>query len=108
ILNSYHTIVNNTEGGPFGGPVERRMIDRGQGQRSLLAQYMLPPEQTEVGHPRVANYNGYVRSKEDAKWRQVVAWINEALVVPAPDYGIRYEIPNAPPPLPPSSAPSTQ
>jgi hypothetical protein len=110
ILSQYQRTVENKESGPFGGAVQRKLIERTQGQRSLLAQYMLPTDQAEYHHPNVQGFNGVVRTKDDPKWRQVVDWMNHSLVPVSPDYGISYEIPNAPPPPPatkPATAPTT-
>lgn len=85
--------VGSEGGGFFGGSSERKMIERGQGDRSVLANYMLPHDQAEVPHPEVQGYAFVFRSKDDPKYKQLVKWMNESLKSPAPDYGIDYDIP---------------
>jgi hypothetical protein len=43
------------------------------------------------------------RDKDDAKYKQVVSWMDSALVQPEPDYGIHFSVPT-----PAFSTPATQ
>jgi hypothetical protein len=87
--------IGQNTGGPFGGPSEREMIDRGNGKDSLLAQYALPPSKSEHPHPKAGNYHGVYSGPEDARYKKLIAWMNSVLkpVPPAPDYHIDYPMP---------------
>lgn len=79
------------------GSGERRLIDRGRGDRSLLANYGLPANIGEFDHP---NVNGkpiqpIFRNRVDPRYQMVVQWMNESLAPGEPDYGIQYAPPTA-------------
>jgi len=92
ILTQLGKGVGSESGGFFGGSAERKMIERGQGERSILADYMLPRNLAEVPHPQVPGYEFVFRNKDDARYKNLVNWINESLKSPAPDYGIDFKI----------------
>jgi hypothetical protein len=78
----------------------KRLIERGSGEHSLLANYGLPANIGEYDHPPV---NGKLiapafRNREDARYLLVVEWMNESLKDIGPDYGIRYTPPRPAPP----------
>jgi hypothetical protein len=87
--------VGASTSGPFGGPSERAMIERGTGAQSLLAQYALPPSKSEHPHPKAGNYRGIYSGQEDARYKKLIDWMNNVLkpVPPDPDYQIDYPIP---------------
>jgi tetratricopeptide (TPR) repeat protein len=95
--------VGNDGGGFFSGTSQRMMIERGQGERSILANYMLPKNLAEIPHPDVQGYEFVFRNKDDARYKTLLRWMNETLKAPAPDYGIDYVVPK---PTPPASQPA--
>jgi hypothetical protein len=57
---------------------------------SLLAQYLLPAGIADVSHPQVprgAAWRGLVHGKDDAHYRQIIAWMGKSLTPVQPDYG---------------------
>jgi hypothetical protein len=106
ILQSYARKLG-TGGGVFGDG-SKRMINRGRGDESLLANYGLPAAISEYDHPLV---NGRAitpafRNKEDAKYKMVVSWMNDALSQFEPEYGIHYTPPIAAPVTMPATQPA--
>ena len=90
-------------GGVFGGN-DRKMLDRGAAGKSLLGQYGLPADVSEVDHPQVPGYDFVFRNTDDVRYKQVLDWMNKSLVQPDPDYSmIRYV-----PPAAPTSQPATR
>jgi hypothetical protein len=83
-------------GGIFGGSAQR-LIDRGHGDASLLVNYGLPTNIAESDHPPVngALIKPVFRSREDARLKAVVEWMNNSLVQVEPDYQIDYTPPTA-------------
>ena len=75
----------NSNAGVFTNPA-RKMIDRAAGNRSLLAEYGLPTDISEVDHPQVTGYDFVYRNADDVKYRQVIDWMNKSLKQPEPDY----------------------
>ncbi|MCA9244033.1 MAG: hypothetical protein KDA32_08775 [Phycisphaerales bacterium] len=70
-----------------------RMLNRGLPDRSLLAEFMLPPDDADSDHPSVqGGYRGVVKGLKDRRYQEVVAWISR-LQTPKPDYGIEYADP---------------
>jgi len=100
ILSQYHKKMGDPSSGAFEADADRKLIDRGHGSESLLAQYMLPADVSRFDHPRVPGYNGVARGKNDPRYNQVVNWMDQSLGTIAPSYGIKYDLPGA--------APSTQ
>jgi hypothetical protein len=105
ILSQYAQSVGAGDGGPFGGGA-RRMIQRGSGARSILAEFGLPANLSEADHPKVPGYNGIFRNRDDSRYENVVRWMNESLVPTDPNYGIKYTIPRGTKPSEPSTAPA--
>jgi hypothetical protein len=106
ILQSYRKRLDAGNTGIFSGNL-KRLIMRGHGEQSLLANYGLPTNVAEYDHPLV---NGkpiqpIFRNKQDARYLMVVDWMNNALNNVEPDYGIRYTPPSA---LPPNPGAATQ
>ena len=67
------------------------MVDRGAAGQSLLGQYSLPADISEVDHPQVPGYDFVYRNTDDVRYKQVLDWMNKSLVQPDPDYSmIRY------------------
>ena len=79
------------------GSAQRKMVDRGQGARSILVQYGLPVDVAEMDHPNVAGYDGVFRTAQDVRMKQLVDWIDHSLKQPEPDYSdIKFDPPKAP------------
>jgi hypothetical protein len=76
------------------------LIDRTRPEDSVLLQYFLPAEATDRAHPPVRRgppLKPVLRSRDDAQYEAVRDWI-QFLMMPRPDYGLRYEDPYAGPP----------
>ncbi len=82
------------------------MIQRGSGARSILAEFGLPANQSEVDHPKVPGYNGIFRNRDDSRYEGVIRWMNDTLVPTDPSYGISFTIPRGTKPGSPSTAPA--
>jgi hypothetical protein len=96
ILFRYRKKLPESHATVFDSPA-RKMIDRGAGVRSLLAQYGLPVDISEVDHPQVTGYDFVFRNMEDVRFKQVVDWMDKSLRAPEPDYsGIKFDPPRAP------------
>jgi len=104
ILMRYRTkVAASHDSGLFTSP-ERKMIDRGSGVRSLLAQYGLPAAISDVDHPQVMGYDFVFQNMSDVRFKQVLDWENKSLKQPEPDYSmIKYD-----PPTAPTSQPATR
>lgn len=96
ILQSYAR-ESSEAGGVFTRPMSYRLINRGQGDRSLIANYGLPPQLSDIDHPPVRGrpIQPIFRNKDDLRYRVLVDWMNLWLNPFEPDYGILYT-----PPLP--------
>jgi hypothetical protein len=92
ILQQYSRKVVDATPGVF-GVTERRMIDRGHGNLSLLVQYGLPPDIAEFDHPEVRGYRSMFRTLQDQDLKRFVTWMNDTLRPINPDYGISYTPP---------------
>jgi tetratricopeptide (TPR) repeat protein len=92
ILTQYTKKIGSPTPGVFGSG-ERRMIDRGQANLSLLVQYGLPPEIAEFDHPSVRNFRPVFHTLQDQDLRRFVTWMNDSLRPMNPDYGISYTPP---------------
>lgn len=86
----------DTDQRPFGGS-EQLLIDRGRGESSLLAQYLLPRRLAETPHPDVRGFNGLVRDKSDPLFQTIVQWMNRELRGVRPQYGFTFAPPVAKP-----------
>lgn len=108
ILQSYAKTLS-APGNAFGaGPAQRKLIDRTQPEMSLLAQYGLPAAKSDIDHPQAAGYRPIFRSRDDARYKQLIAWMRDSLRPVEPNYGIEYTPPGATPPgaTPPGEAPT--
>jgi hypothetical protein len=99
----------------FSGVSERKLIERGHGESSLLAQYGLPPSKATLKHPKITKgpgFNGIFRDQEDQRFKRLVEWMNSSLNRIEPTYHINYPVHRAAP-LPgltttePTTLPST-
>jgi hypothetical protein len=93
ILQNYSK--TNPGGANTFGTAKLRMIDRGHGANSLLANYGLPSHIGEYDHPVI---NGHAitpifRNKDDLRYRMVVEWMDRSLLPFIKDYGIVYTPP---------------
>jgi hypothetical protein len=77
------------------------MIDRAAPQNSLLIQFGLPADLSEIDHPATGSYRGIFRNKNDVTYKALEAWMGKTLAVVVPDYGIEYTPPT------PTTKPST-
>ena len=90
---------NNNGGGGFfggGGSAERKLIERGRGDQSLLVQYGLPEAKATYKHPKVANFRPAFRDRDDPMARRVIGWMNDVLKPIEPTYDINYPLPGKP------------
>ena len=87
--------LSRLPGGIFTRPMEHRLIARGHGERSLLANYGLPPAIADFDHPPVRGrpIQPIFRNREDIRYRMLVDWMNTTLSPFEPDYGILYTPP---------------
>ncbi|CAN5713994.1 hypothetical protein BH09PLA1_BH09PLA1_36390 [soil metagenome] len=110
ILTQYSKNVGDTgDQGIFGGVAERKLVERGHGEVSLLAQYGLPPAKATYKHPKVPKgpgLNPMFRDIEEPRFKKLVDWMNYSLNRIEPDYHIDFKVPRAPK-VPPSTAPTT-
>ncbi len=94
ILQQYAKQVPNPGGGgTFSAPtLTIKMLDRLRPQDSLLAQYMLPANQTTYSHPVVNGYRAMARDKRDPRYQDVVRWISSLKSIEQ-NYQINYTPP---------------
>lgn len=93
ILQSYAKTLA-APGSAFGsGPAQRKLIDRTQPDMSLLAQYGLPPDKSDIDHPQVSGYRPIFRGRDDARYKQLISWMRDSLRPVEPHYGIDYTPP---------------
>lgn len=64
------------------------MIDRARPANSLLLLYGLPPDSSDLPHPKVMNFRPMFKGKTDPKYQQTMDWLGKSLAAVAPDYGI--------------------
>lgn len=84
---------------------ELKLISRGHGEQSLLANYGLPPAIGDYDHPPLRGgriLQPLFRNRDDVRYKMLVAWMNSSLAPFEPDYGILYT-----PPMP-TTVPSRQ
>ncbi|MCC6422908.1 MAG: tetratricopeptide repeat protein [Phycisphaerales bacterium] len=106
ILQNYAKTLS-APGSSFGsGPTQRKLIDRTQPEMSLLAQYGLQPDKSDLDHPQVAGYRPIFRSRDDARYKQLITWMRDSLRPVEPNYGIDYTPPGMAATTQPTSAPS--
>lgn len=96
ILTQYSTnVADAADQGIFGGPTERKLVERGRGDVSLLAQYGLPPAKATFKHPKITKgpaFNGIFRDSDDARFKRLVDWMNNGLNRIEPEYKIDYPV----------------
>jgi hypothetical protein len=106
ILSKYARSVNGGGGGGggsgngggfFGGAAEKKLIDRGRGEQSLLIQYGLPETKATHKHPKVANFRPAFRDPNEPNARRIIAWMNDVLKPIEPTYEINYPLPRQKP-----------
>lgn len=78
LLMKYVTEVQVDDGRPFGGG-SNRLVERGQGATSLLAQYMLSRERASKPHPPVEGFRALARDREHQVFRATVRWMDYEL-----------------------------
>lgn len=68
----------------------KRMIDRNDPSKSLLATYMLPKSEVpaEYHHPGDVEYRPIFQSHKHPRYQRILRWIG-SLKIPAEDYGVR-------------------
>lgn len=93
--------------GADGRTTRMRMIDRISPERSLLLQFMLPPEVAGFGHPAVQGFRPLFRSPDADGFRQVLGWIANSLTPIEPRYGFEFPAPVGVGEGPATTAPST-
>jgi len=110
ILTQYSKNVNDAgEQGVFSGVSERKLVERGHGEMSLLAQYGLAPAKATLKHPKITKgpaFNGIFKDQEDPRYKRLVDWMNNALSRIEPAYNISYPVHRAAP-LGPTTRPAT-
>jgi len=70
----------------------RRLIDRGDPDSSLLLQYLLPEDLAQFRHP-APPLTPTAASRTDAKYLAILAWIRSLHQPPHPDYRLKYKLP---------------
>jgi hypothetical protein len=89
--------------GIFGGEAVRKLIQRGDGEHSLLVNYALPTSSAHLGltHPPVngSDITPIYRSRQDPRFKAWIDWMNDSLAPTEPDYKITDY-------TPPSTAPA--
>lgn len=84
------------------------MIDRTTPENSLLVQFGLPAELSEIDHPAAGTYRGIFRNRTDPTYRTVMDWMGKTLAVVVPDYGITYKPPTTQPAAAATTKPATK
>jgi hypothetical protein len=90
LLMKYVTEVELDDNRPFGGG-SNRLIDRGHGATSLLAQYMLPRERASKPHPPVEGFRALARDRDHSIYRSAVRWMDFELSRRSIDYGFVHD-----------------
>lgn len=80
---------------------ERRMIDRLYPRNSLIIQFGMPRDRAEFKHPDVNGWKAAYSNGQDARYLQVLDWVQNGLVSIQPNYGIDFTLPT-------TKAPATQ
>lgn len=95
ILTQYQRAAQGPGTGGVFSSSARRMIERGHGELSLLANYGLPVNIAEYDHPDVGSkpVQPTFRNKQDPRYEQIVSWMDKTLAPVSPDYGISFTIP---------------
>jgi hypothetical protein len=90
LLMKYVKEIPIDESRPFGAG-SSRLIERGQGPTSLLAQFMLPRSQAIKPHPDVKGFRGVVRDREHPIFRAAVRWMDQELSPSERSHGIEHD-----------------
>jgi hypothetical protein len=64
------------------------LIDRAHPEESLLAQFGLPPRDSDMPHPKVQNFRPLFKGRNDPRYRAMVDWIEGTLAREKPEYGV--------------------
>jgi hypothetical protein len=103
ILSRYKVKIDNSKNSGMFVSTMHKMINRGQGVDSILAQLALPPQLSSLYHPTVQGYKGIFVNALDPHFRLMIDWMDHSLKQEEPDYGIRFD-----PPRTVTTAPATQ
>jgi hypothetical protein len=78
------------------GDKEYSMIDRTYPERSILAQFALSPDTSELKHPEIKGqaYKPIAPNRSSPGYRTLVEWMKE-LQAGEPSYGIKYDLPGS-------------
>ena len=85
------------------------MIDRDQPELSLLTQYGLTPDDSNIPHPQTDNWRPFFRNRSDPRLVRILQWVHTlAEPLRVPNYGVAYKAPaarkvTAPPAVPPGT-----
>jgi hypothetical protein len=76
------------------GDKEYSMIDRTYPERSILTQFALSPDTSELKHPEIKGqtYKPIAANRSSPGYRTLVEWMKE-LQAGEPNYGIKYDLP---------------
>ena len=67
------------------------MIDRNRPEDSLLIQFGLPPNASNMPHPDVEGFKPMFRTLNDQRYRQFVRWVADSLSPLIDDYGVPFD-----------------
>jgi hypothetical protein len=70
---------------------EASMIDRNRPEDSVLIQFALAPNLSNMPHPDVEGYKPIFRTLNDPKYKQFVRWIADGLSPLIQDYGVPFD-----------------
>jgi len=89
------------------GDKEYSMIDRTYPDRSILAQFALSPDASELKHPEIKGqtYKPIAPNRSSPGYRTIVGWMKN-LQAGEPDYGIKYDLPGGAKKKSPAPAPA--
>ncbi|HEX3356646.1 MAG TPA: hypothetical protein VHS31_06650 [Tepidisphaeraceae bacterium] len=93
ILSRYKMKLDNAKNAGTFVSSMHKMINRGEGVQSILAQLSLPPQISALYHPSVPGYKGIFNNALDPRFRQIVEWMDHSLKQDEPDYGIKFDPP---------------
>ena len=69
---------------------EASMIDRNRPEDSLLIQFGLPPDISNMPHPEVEGFRPLFRTVQEPRYKQFVRWIADSLPPLKEDYGVPF------------------
>jgi hypothetical protein len=103
-------IVSPSASKIFGGEIVRKLIQRGDGDQSLLVNYALPTSSAHLGltHPMVngSDITPIYRSRQDSRSKAWIDWMNNSLAPSDPDYKIEDYTPPTTAPVATQPAPT--